>query len=189
VLKVWSHNFKHNHQVSPSIFKHLPKQRRINDNEKDLILDVIECEGKKKVLSQKIEERTGKIFLRKDINNFIAKERSEKGNTLNDAQKLILEMKKVKNAFVDVSHFENEIKSIFFQDERMKKMFELYPEVVLVDATYKTNNMRMPLFVMLVVDGNGETGIAGLAVIQSESIISTSSVFEALKKHNYSYKK
>ena len=30
-----------------------------------------------------------------------------------------------------------------------------YPELVLIDATYKLNNLRMPLYITMVVDGNG----------------------------------
>jgi len=203
VLQVYTYNLQHNHQVSPSIFKHLPKQRRIAEADKDTIIEVLECEGKfsvceetydynkksgiflgdKKILTQKIQEKTGKIILRKDLNNFAAS-LNKRTNGYNDIQNLILEMKNVKGATVDVGHFENEIVSVFFQDERMKKMFELYPEVMLIDATYRTNNMRMPLFVMLIVDGNGETEIAGLEIVRSESIISTSSVFKSFKKFN-----
>ena len=31
----------------------------------------------------------------------------------------------------------NMLLGIFFQDEEMKKMFSLYPELVCIDATYK----------------------------------------------------
>ena len=37
----------------------------------------------------------------------------------------------------------------------MKSVFELYPEVILVDATYKVNNLRMPLYLMMCIDANG----------------------------------
>ena len=47
-------------------------------------------------------------------------------------------------------------------------MFESYPEILLVDATYKLNDLRLPLYVMLVVDGNGESEIVGLMLAADE---------------------
>ena len=47
-------------------------------------------------------------------------------------------------------------------------MFQCYPEILLVDATYKLNDLRLPLYVMLVVDGNGESEIVGLMLAADE---------------------
>lgn len=55
---------------------------------------------------------------------------------------------------------EKHFKGLFYQDDEMRRMFESFPEILLADATYKLNNLRIPLFVMLVVDGNGESEIA-----------------------------
>ena len=41
----------------------------------------------------------------------------------------------------------------------MKSVFDSYPEVILVDATYKLNNLRMPLYLMMCIDGNGQDEI------------------------------
>ena len=47
-------------------------------------------------------------------------------------------------------------------------MFQCYPEILLVDITYKLNDLRLPLYVMLVVDGNGESEIVGLMLAADE---------------------
>jgi zinc finger SWIM domain-containing protein 3 len=41
----------------------------------------------------------------------------------------------------------------------MRYAFEHYPEVMLVDSTYKTNNLRMPLYFIISVDGQGQSEI------------------------------
>ena len=51
---------------------------------------------------------------------------------------------------------------LFFQDSLMKSNFASYPEVILVDATYKLNELRMPVYLMLVIDGNGQSEIVML---------------------------
>ena len=38
----------------------------------------------------------------------------------------------------------------------MKTVFDSYPEVILVDATYKLNNLRMSLYLMMYIVGNGQ---------------------------------
>ena len=42
---------------------------------------------------------------------------------------------------------------IVFQDGIMKSTFSALPEVLLVDATYKLTELRMPVYLMMVVDG------------------------------------
>ena len=51
------------------------------------------------------------------------------------------------------------IEAIFFQTDEMKTAFAAYPDVLLVDATYKLNDIHMPLYVLMVIDGNGKTSI------------------------------
>ena len=45
--------------------------------------------------------------------------------------------------------------AIFYQVQYMQTVFDMYPEVVMVDSTYKLLNLRMPVFIFLGVDGNG----------------------------------
>lgn len=46
-------------------------------------------------------------------------------------------------------------------------MFQSYPEL-LIDATYKLNDLHMPLYVHIVIDGNGESEIVCLWLVQHE---------------------
>jgi zinc finger SWIM domain-containing protein 3 len=70
----------------------------------------------------------------------------------------------------------------------MKSSFRNFPEVILVDATYKTNNMRMPLYFILSVDGNGQSEIVALFLLTQEEEILLSSVIKLFKNHNSSWK-
>ncbi len=98
---------------------------------------------------------------------------------------LIDEMRKVPDATIKVAvNRGNELLSIYFQDKRMKQLFESYPELIIFDATYKVNNRRMPLFVLLVVDGNGESEIACLWIIKSESREALTPMLVCFKEQN-----
>ena len=54
----------------------------------------------------------------------------------------------------------------------MGKAFEAYPELVCLDATYKLLNLRLPVFLMLCEDSNGQSEIIALSVIASEDTTS-----------------
>ena len=53
----------------------------------------------------------------------------------------------------------NTFTGILFQDSVMKSLFASYPEVLMIDATYKLNELRMPLYLMIVLDSNGQSEI------------------------------
>ena len=40
-------------------------------------------------------------------------------------------------------------------------MYDRFSEILFVDATYKLNDLRMPLYLFLVEDGNGESEVVG----------------------------
>jgi hypothetical protein len=47
-------------------------------------------------------------------------------------------------------------------------MFEKLAEVLLIDATYKLNELRLPLFVLMSVDDNGEGEIMSWSYYYAE---------------------
>ena len=58
---------------------------------------------------------------------------------------------------VDIfSDEENTFTGILFQDSLMKSSFASYPEVLMIDTTYRLNELRMSLYLMIVLDGNGK---------------------------------
>ena len=64
---------------------------------------------------------------------------------------------------------ENNFKALLYQDVYMKNMFDKYPEMILVDATYKLLDLRLPAYLLLVIDGNGFSEIVVLFLATEES--------------------
>jgi hypothetical protein len=56
-----------------------------------------------------------------------------------------------------------------FQDQYMKDAYENFHELLLVDATYELLDLRMPLYVLMVVDGNGLSDVVKLLIVAEES--------------------
>ena len=59
----------------------------------------------------------------------------------------------------------NVLQGIYFQDQEMKDMFAAYPEFVCIDATYKLIELRFPVYILLVEDGNGQSEIAAVFLL------------------------
>ena len=62
----------------------------------------------------------------------------------------------------------NVLQGIYYQKKIVQEMFSNFPELLLTNATYKLNDLRMPLYIMMVVDGNGESEIVTLWIVASE---------------------
>jgi zinc finger SWIM domain-containing protein 3 len=50
---------------------------------------------------------------------------------------------------------ENIVTAIYFQTTSMKRTYAAFPDVLMIDATYKLNALKMPLYVLMAIDGNG----------------------------------
>lgn len=71
----------------------------------------------------------------------------------------------------------------------MAKIFERYPELMLYDASYKLNNVDMPLFTQMCVDGNGESEICSIYVTRSESYLNVGTMIDIFQSINPAWRK
>ena len=73
---------------------------------------------------------------------------------------------------------------LFYQDKLMKFNFQSYPEVLMVDSTYKLNDLRMPLYIMLIVDGNGQSEVASMCLTSLETKEAITKMVQSFKSNN-----
>ncbi|KAL3889975.1 hypothetical protein ACJMK2_002287 [Sinanodonta woodiana] len=50
----------------------------------------------------------------------------------------------------------------------MRRTYEMFPEVLMVDGTYRVNKLRMPLYLLIVEDGYGQGRIVGFSLVANE---------------------
>ena len=67
----------------------------------------------------------------------------------------------------------------------MNEIFEKFPEILLADATYKFIDLRIPVYLLLVVDGDGLSEIVVLFILTDETKIVIESI-HVFKKYNES---
>lgn len=109
----------------------------------------------------------GKAVIAMDIHNM---KRARKGE--DEASQLVEEVKRCESVYgarvLAITSDNKELQILFFQTPHMKQAFCSFPEVLILDATYRTNKLRMPLFVLIVQDGSGCSHVVAYAFVCSE---------------------
>ncbi|XP_065901369.1 uncharacterized protein [Dysidea avara] len=172
----------HNHEVSKAIYDHLPRQRKLTPSERNEAAELLTLRVNNKLLQQHLSQSTGKIVTLKDISNIKHSIRKMDGN---DLEKLSSYLKAIEGSTVEFLCDEDKnLVGIVFQDGIMKSTFSAFPEVLLVDATYKLTELRMPVYLMMVVDGNGQSEIVCAFVTVLETEESMGKMIQVFKSHN-----
>lgn len=63
-------------------------------------------------------------------------------------------------------------------------MYEKFPEAMFVDATYKLLELRITLYLFLIIDGDGLSKIVGMAIMAEEMKNVMQASVGVFKKHN-----
>ena len=178
----------------------MPKQRRLDTQEKDQLTSILQNRPNKKLLQNYIRTATGKHLTLRDINNHAAKLQPKELSF----EHLIHEISNNTGMLLVISIIDgyimlyvcldknievltddnNVLRSIYYQDGTMKTKFSSFPELLLIDATYKLNNLQMAVFLQLVVDGNGESEIISVFLVTSEDGETISGLLDVFKHHN-----
>lgn len=181
----------HNHDRDEELFRRMPNQRHGAIKEAHQFLErVANVKPDAKLLQFEVSKNNPSMYpvKRKDIYNFNAKNKQSVG--INDLDKVVNELRKIDGATVKIVHNDAmQLQGIFFQDSRMKKYFSVYPEILMFDATYNLNDRQMALVILLVVDGNGESQIAGFFIVITENMEIMTEMFNQFKQENDNWDK
>ena len=133
----------------------------------------------------------GKPVTLRDLTNIQTQLRSKLGSS-NSLQKVIMNLKEIEYLFepsVTLEVFADQdenLMGIFYQDNCMKQLYAAFPEVLFVDATHKVNELRMPLYIFLICDGNGQSEIVAAFLVASEQKPVIEQMVRIFKKRNTS---
>lgn len=190
VFRLITVNNEHNHPHTEAQFKGLPKQRRKTiDEASPYLKQVMNVQPNYMLLQNEVRKNssTQGIIKRGDLRNFKAKHQSATAG-ITDLEQLVGELTKTAGAAVKVLHNQlNELEAVYFQDGKMKENFENYPDVVMFDGTYKLNDRRMPLIIVLSIDGESLSHIVGLFIVRSENAAALNFLFDNFKIENPSH--
>ena len=116
----------------------------------------------------KIGQETGKMVTLKNLSN--SKYKFKLSLNKNNIESIadFLPKQGTSNVHIMVDNEKN-FKALLYQDIYMKNMFDKYQEIILVDATYKLLDLRLPVYLNLVINGNGFSEIVGLFLVEEAS--------------------
>ncbi|CAB3995110.1 zinc finger SWIM domain-containing 1-like [Paramuricea clavata] len=175
-LEVAVLNETHNHECD--------EQRRLGNETLSKTDKLLKMKCNKKVLQNHLQTISGKVVTCRDISNMKAKLSSSKSNR-NDIEKLVKKLRENEGATAEVVvDEENNLLGIYYQDKPMKIAYDSFPEMLFIDATYKLNELKMPLYIMLGEDGNGESEIFCTFIVSNEEKPTIQKMVQIFKNHN-----
>lgn len=110
---------------------------------------------------------TGKVVTTQDLHNLKLNRHGRY-----EAEQLVQEIEECRQKhqakIIPIVDKNDELQISFLQTPHMEQAYKSFPEVVLLDATYRTNKLKMPLYVFVVQDGCGESQVIAYAFVASE---------------------
>ncbi|XP_034240130.1 uncharacterized protein LOC117644628 [Thrips palmi] len=162
-----------NHPINDKFTSLYPEFRKIPKEAVEAAEDLLENDVKAHHIRSKVCSY-GVLATRQDIQNLRNRWKKKKmgGKTpeaaVFDQLEQMLEEDPGSVAVINHDADSGVINSIFFQTSSMKKAYSDYPEVLIMDTTYKLCDNDMPLIVFQTIDCYGSSRNAGYAIISSE---------------------
>jgi len=183
-LDVVEMNEEHsNHTISVEAFLHLPQQRRLDPAQMQLAETLISVRANSKLIQHTLHNASGKVVLLKDIANLSYKLRKQ--STPNNLTEVLKQLQRHRDCVVKVMvNEENILLCIFYQDEQMQEIFKSYPEMLLCDATHKLQDLQLAVYIMLAVDGSGQSQIVAMMLLADETRSTMSAAIKTFQDQN-----
>ena len=136
-----------------------------------------------KLLQQNVEETKGRKVTLKDMSNI--KQRSKQDLNNNNQEDVVQHLKNQPGSTTEVIiDKDNNFKGISYQDQYMQNLFAKFPVMILVDAIYKLLDLRMPVYLLMCIDGDGLSEIVAMFSLGEETKEVIQQTVEVFKKHN-----
>ena len=172
-----------------SEYAHLPKVRKLNKDDKAHVSELIAMGADKKFIQQQMSTATGKPVTMKDLRNIENRhkqqQQQQQKRNKTDIARCVDKLKNEYNCNIDLLVESDDTHCGFFaQDAHMRSTFETYPEVIFLDAPYKSLELKIPVYLFLIEDANGEGEIVGLGALVREDAESLEWLVQSFMERN-----
>ncbi|KAG3078674.1 hypothetical protein PC121_g7196 [Phytophthora cactorum] len=157
MVHITGFDVRHNHSVSKAVYANHVSNRRVKNPSILAFVDELQAaRSKPKLFMQYLRKKTGKKVALRDVHNMVArmKEKRRGGATAEERLEMVLRgifECRGNRATVYVDD-DKTAQTITLQTRQMRRLFKAFAEVLLVDATYNTNDSRYKLFSFMVND-------------------------------------
>ena len=175
----------HNHQIGPTIAKHYPSSHLLTTTECQEAINLLEVGGNTTLVCNYLERKTGKVITNQDIQNMQRKytyyNNADEEKVFSLLQNFLKANGNVTCAVLDER--ETTIELLYIQSHVQRQCFERFPELIMVDGTYKINNIGMALYDILVEDGCDDSRVIAYCFVAQETKISIVNFLQIFKKY------
>ena len=164
-------NSGHNHSASSNPSQH-PCHRKLTDEEKSLIESLTRSHvPPKNILLNLLQQNPDTAVVSQDIRNERKRLQKERLNGKNPAEALLdmMEDSGYYGYCVEKDVDSNRMTKLFFAHFKGIDLAQAFPEVLLIDCTYRTNIYNMPLLHFAGVTPTGENFSIGFALLSAEN--------------------
>ena len=181
VLVVKNVQLEHDHDTSEAAFLLMPKHRRLPDHLKGVVRRHVALGSNKRRIREMLKNEFGKHVTRDDLNNIV-----RKAGPVRDDVGVQVEM--LKQHGFSTTVVQDEVAGvacgIFFQDEEMRTTYREFPDLLLLDATYKMIDNRAPVFTILGVDSMGLGVPLAVFIVTEETAAMIGCMLDVFKTQN-----
>ena len=168
-----------------------PESRHLTEEQKDEMYGFFALNVPAARIVQHFEVKHNVHLQSQDVHNHRVSYRKELTGGLSeeDATYRLFQdiLKKDPGAVIEVVCDSRNIASIIFvQTSQMKEILCRYPSVLFLDTTYKVNTRSMPLFSVMVVDGNNSGQVVAYGLVINECAETVTKLMEVFVKYNQS---
>ncbi|KAE9038847.1 hypothetical protein PR001_g7787 [Phytophthora rubi] len=189
-VKVTQQNTTHNHRLGSTSYENHPVNRRVDDADVINFVDELQMAGaKKKLILEYLRRKTGKKVTLRDVHNLVQKLKdARRGSTTVEARldtilREFCSSRKENTATIYVD--DNKLaQTITFQTHQMRRFFEAFPEVLMIDATHNTNDARYKLISFMIHDIFGHGQYVQHALMENESAECLTDAITSFKSFN-----
>ena len=137
-------------------------------------------------MQQSYAEKAGKKITLKDVHNITTRMKASNSVPPAAAAKGLYDWLKEEHPslYCDFVVKEEVLSGIYMQDAEMLSTFQRFPEVLLCDSTYKTNNANMALYVLIAIDSHSESQVVATFLLSSEDKLSLQQMIAKFKENN-----
>ncbi|XP_019646381.1 PREDICTED: uncharacterized protein LOC109486916 [Branchiostoma belcheri] len=142
-LVVTSFNDNHNHEVGEEVRKYYPSQRRLEGELLEEACKLTKLRVDVRVLKDHVHKTSGKLTTSKDLHNLRAslQQGTEADAVIRALEDILHNDKGAKIAVV--LDQDQTLEALYLQTSAMVSSFSSFPEILFMDATYKTNNLNI----------------------------------------------
>ncbi|XP_043209956.1 protein FAR1-RELATED SEQUENCE 2-like isoform X1 [Amphibalanus amphitrite] len=172
-------NLEHSHTVSKASFMLEPENRRLTEDEKEVARQFHRVGADKKRIRQHMLDQYGKVLTRHDLNNVLRVPKN--GQPDLEAAISILSERGFASTVVEDA---GTVCGLFFQDQEMRSAYEKFPDLLLMDSTYKLLDIRTPVFTILTVDSFGRGVPLAVFLVTNETAHMIGAMLRVFREHN-----